>query len=300
MKTLILGNGLIAKAMARKMVLVNQDVTIVSRNIDDKIDKVNYRQYQFEEIVTNKDLFKDVDNVIHTISTTTPANSMINIYQDAFENVLLNIKLMGLLSELKIKKFIFLSSGGSIYGHPVETVVHEGHPTDPISAYGVAKLSVEKYLHLYGYHYGLNYLILRPSNVYGYKKSVNKPQGVINHLLDCAINEKQFKLWGSIENCKDYLYINDFVEGLLLALNHSDPYKSRIYNISFGKTHSLAEIVEIIERKMGKKIDIEQVGETKFDVKNINVDSTLFKKDFNWKPELDIEAGISQIIGQFS
>lgn len=299
MKTLILGNGLIAKGIARKLVLHQEDVTIVSRNIDNKIGKVSYIQRPLWEIVQDIELFRNADHIIHTISTTAPANSMTNIYQDACENILLNIKLAELLAGLKVKKFIFISSGGAVYGNPTEGPVNEEHPTHPISAYGVAKLSVEKYLYLYGYHFGLNYLIVRPSNVYGYIKSISKPQGVINHMLDCALNGKTFKLWGSIQNRKDYLYIDDFADALFRALQYEGVYKSPVYNISFGATHSLSEISKLIEDKTGRKIKIEQVEGTKFDVKNIAIDSARFRKDFNWKPGIDIEAGIEKIIEQY-
>lgn len=299
MKTLILGNGLIAKAIARRLISVKQDVTIVSRNTDDQLAGVSYQKYSLEEVVAHTELFNEADSIIHTISTTAPANSMTNIFQDAYENVLLNIRLIDLLAKLKGKKFIFLSSGGAVYGNPVASPVNEDHATHPISAYGVAKLSVEKYLHLYGYNFGLNYLILRPSNIYGYIKSIKKPQGVINHLLDCAYNNKPFKLWGSIDNSKDYLYIDDFAEAVMLTLNHQGPVSGTVYNISFGKPHSLAKIISIIEKVTCKKITIEEVGETKFDVKNINVDSALFKKDFNWKPQYEINDGIAKIISQY-
>lgn len=299
MKTLILGNGLIAKGVARKIVMDKRDVVIASRNIEDKIDHVSYEQCSLEEISSKKELFDGVDTIIHTISTSAPSNSMSNIYQDAFDNILQNIKLIELISKLKDKRFIFLSSGGAVYGNPAGAIVNETHTTSPISAYGVAKLSVEKYLHLYGYHFGLNYLIIRPSNIYGFIKNIKKPQGVVNHLLDCAFNNKAFKLWGSIHNSKDYLYIDDFAEALILALNHKTTYPANIYNISFGKTHSLAEIVEIVETKTGQKITIEPAGESKFDVKNINVDSSLFKHQFNWKPFFDIETGIEKIVEQY-
>jgi UDP-glucose 4-epimerase len=299
MKTLILGNGLIAKAIASRLLLAKEEVVIISRNTEDQLQGVQYLQYSLEEMADNAALFTDADNVVHTISTTSPANSMLNIYRDAYENVLLNIKLIDMLARLEGKKFIFLSSGGAVYGNPNSSSVNEEHATDPISAYGVAKLSVEKYLHLYGYHYGFNYLILRPSNIYGYIKSIKKPQGVINHLLDCVYNNKPFNLWGSINNSKDYLYIDDFAAAVMLALHQQKMPAAKVYNISFGKTHSLAEIIDIIEKNTGKKITIETAGQTRFDVKNINVDSSLFKQTFNWQPNFEIADGISKIISQY-
>ena len=146
MRTLILGNGLIGKAIARKLIAEKHVVTIASRTAAEKIDGVNYVENSFEEIVNNKELFINADNVIQTICTSSPASSMQDIYKDAYENVLLNVKLMEMLRQYPVQKFIFLSSGGSVYGNEAVNDVDETHPTHPISAYGVAKINVEKYL----------------------------------------------------------------------------------------------------------------------------------------------------------
>lgn len=225
---------------------------------------------------------------------------MENIIQDAYENVLLNVKLMDVVSKLNLKRFIFLSSGGSVYGiGPASGSINEENPTNPISAYGVAKLSVEKYLQLYGYHHGLNYLIIRPSNVYGFIRNLKKPQGVINHVLDCVLNEKTFKLWGSPENRKDYLYVDDLAEAISLVLKREDKLPATIYNLAYGETHSIGEIIAIAEQITGKKMAIEPVPGAKFDVNSIEVDGTLFRHDFNWKPRTNIKEGIEGIIRQY-
>ena len=158
MRTLILGNGLIGKSIAKKLVAEKHTVTIASRSVEERMDNVTYVQNTFEEIVNNDELFKNADNIIQTICTSSPASSMQDIYKDAYENVLLNVKLMEMLRQSPVQKFIFLSSGGSVYGNEAVNDVDEMHPTHPISAYGVAKINVEKYLYLYGYWYRLHLL----------------------------------------------------------------------------------------------------------------------------------------------
>lgn len=299
MRTLILGNGLIGKSLARKLLSENHNVVIASRSATEKIDGVNYVENSFEEITANSALFENADNVIQTICTSSPASSMQDIYKDAYENVLLNVKLMEMLRQHPVKKFIFLSSGGSVYGNEAVNDVDELHPTHPISAYGVAKINVEKYLYLYGYHFGLNYLVLRPSNVYGYIKNLKKPQGVISHIIECTLNNKLFKLWGSLENRKDYLYVDDLAEAVAVALRHEGNYTTAIYNLSNGTTSSLGEIITMVEKVTGKKINIVKQEGAKFDVSSIDVNGSLFKKDFDWASRYDIESGIRKIISQY-
>lgn len=295
MRTLILGNGLIAGSLAKNLSGRGMDVTIVSRNIDDRIENVKYLQYELKDLVGDKDLFAAFDTVVHTMSSSSPASSMANVWQDAYDNILLNIKLFETLSSLQQKKLVFISSGGAVYGHPASGIADELNPTHPVSAYGIAKLSAEKYLQLFGYHQGLEYLILRPSNVYGLIEHIRKPQGVINHLLDSVLNGKVFKLWGSLDNHKDYLYVDDLAEAVRMVLQTPGKLSRDIYNISYGEVHSLGEIIAIVEKVTGKKILLEHMKEARFDVNNIGVDSSLFKKDFGWKPVTDIETGITRI-----
>jgi UDP-glucose 4-epimerase len=299
MNSIILGNGLIGKAIACKLLKERHNVTIASRSVDEKIDGVTYVQNNFEQIVSNTALFENADNVIQTICTSSPASSMQDIYKDAFENVLLNVKLLETLRQHPVQKLIFLSSGGSVYGNEAVNNVDEKHPTHPISAYGVAKINVEKYLYLYGYHFGLNYLVLRPSNVYGYIKNLKKPQGVINHIIDCTLSNKKFKLWGSLENRKDYLYVDDLAEAVAVALEFKGKYTTAIYNLSNGTTSSLGEIINLVQSVTGKCVSIEKQEGAKFDVSNIDVNGSLFKKDFDWVPQYDIESGIRQIVSKY-
>lgn len=300
MNTIILGNGLVAKSLAKRLQEARENVTIVSRSIDDKTDGVNYIQSTLDEIPGRPDIFEGIDNVIHTMCSSTPASSMADISKDAYENVFLNIKLLDALKQMPLKKLVFLSSGGAIYGDQHNEYSTEADPTNPVSAYGAGKLAIEKYLYLYNYHFGLNYVTLRPSNVYGYTKNLKKKAGVINHLLNCAVRGETFNLWGSPDNKKDYLYVDDLANAIEIILTNGEALHNRTYNLSAGHTISIGEIIAIVERLTGKQIAIEKESSAKFDVSNIAVNSDLFRKDFNWTPSYDVEKGISAILSQYS
>lgn len=300
MNTLILGNGLVAKSLVKKLQQENGTVTVVSRSIDDKIGGVNYIQSTLEEIPGRADLFEGADNIVHTMCSSTPASSMTDISKDAYENVYLNIKLFDALKQWPLKKLVFLSSGGAVYGDQHKEYSTEADPTSPVSAYGAGKLAVEKYLYLYNYHFGLNYITLRPSNVYGYTRNLKKKAGVINHLLNCAVQGDTFKLWGSPDNKKDYLYVDDLANAIAVVLNSSETLNNRTYNLSAGHTVSIGEIIAIVEKLTGKPIQIEKESSAKFDVSNIAVNSDLFRKDFSWTPAYDVEKGISAILSEYA
>lgn len=295
MRIYILGNGLIGSTLASQLAAKNHEVTVISRSAGQDSGRVKYLQYELKEIAENAALLSGADLVVHAISSSSPASSMNNIWQDAYDQVMLNIRLFETLSSLPEKKIIFISSGGAVYGHPFNERADEHHPTNPISAYGVGKLSAEKYLQLYGYQRGLDYLILRPSNVYGFVEHISKPQGVINYLLKSALNDQPFQLWGALENHKDYLYVDDLAEAISLIVQKPGHLGRKCYNISHGSLCSLGQIITIVEKITGKKIQLSQGKEASFDVSNIEVDSSLFKKDFNWGPVTGIESGISLI-----
>jgi len=295
MQIYILGNGLIGSTLAGQLDALGHEVTVISRSAGQESGRIKYMQHELKDIAENAAFFSGADLVIHAISSSSPASSMSNIWQDAYDQILLNIRLFETLSSFPDKKIIFISSGGAVYGHPFNERADERHPTDPVSAYGVGKLSAEKYLQLYGYQRGLDYLILRPSNVYGFVEHVRKPQGVINHLLNSALQDLPFQLWGALENHKDYLYVDDLAEAITLIVQKSGHLGGKCYNISHGSLCSLGQIIAIVEKVTNKKIQLSQGKEARFDVSNIEVDSSLFKKEYNWQPKTGIEQGISLI-----
>ncbi|MBL0267321.1 MAG: NAD-dependent epimerase/dehydratase family protein [Chitinophagaceae bacterium] len=295
MKIYILGNGLIGATLADQLSVAGHEVTVISRTASGQKGSIRYLSHELKDIAGDASLLSGADLLVHAMSSSSPASSMNNIWQDAYDQILLNIQLFETLSSLQSKKIVFISSGGAVYGHPLNEKVDENHPTDPVSAYGVGKLSAEKYLQLFGYQRGLDYLILRPSNVYGFIESIRKPQGVISYLLNSALNDKPFQLWGSLDNHKDYLYVEDLADAISQVIKKPGQLGGRCYNISYGVLSSLGQIIHIIESITGKTIHLNQGEEARFDVSNIEVDSSLFKKDFNWQPKTGIEQGISLI-----
>ena len=153
--------------------------------------------------------------------TTVPANSMDDNIYDVESNVLPFIKLMTYCQNKEIENFIYISSGGAIYGNPISSLpIDEQHSTNPISSYGITKLTCEKYLLMNKDFFRGNCVILRPSNIFGFGQKIVKPQGLIGHVQHSITNNKLLEIWGDGNNKKDYLYIDDFVEGVLNVVSN--------------------------------------------------------------------------------
>src|SRR5207253_6593327 len=109
----------------------------------------------------------DAHTIIHLVHTTVPGSSMKDPGYDAMSNVVASAQWLSRLPEIKARKIIYISSGGTVYGPPQSLPINEQHPTSPMSSYGITKLAIEKYVAMYSAMYGIEYRILRPSNVYG-------------------------------------------------------------------------------------------------------------------------------------
>ena len=155
--------------------------------------------------------------VFHLVSTTLPKNSNDNPAYDVESNVLGTLRLLELCRASGVRKLVYVSSGGTVYGPPRSVPVREDHPTEPISSYGVHKLMVEKYLHLEHHLHGLDYCVLRPPNLYGPRQRLDTAQGAVAVFLDRALRGEPIEIWGDGSVVRDYVYIADAIDALLKA-----------------------------------------------------------------------------------
>jgi len=188
-----------------------------------------------------------IDLVINLISTTIPSVSNDNIVYDINSNLINTIKLLDVMKQYNVNQIIFPSSGGTIYGISKEKH-KESDFTTPICSYGIIKLAIEKYLQLYNYLHGINYLILRFSNPFGeYHK--NPRQGLINVTLNKILNNETIEIWGDGSVVRDYIYIKDLVS-IVGDLIEKD-IQNKIINIGSGQGYSVNEILNIIRDEVG-------------------------------------------------
>jgi UDP-glucose 4-epimerase len=230
----------------------------------------------------------------HLIHTTVPGSSMQDPGYDVQSNVVSSARWISQLNRTSIRRLIFISSGGTVYGIPQTNPVTEDHPTNPLCSYGISKLSIEKYILLYGQIYGIDSKILRPSNVYGEGQKLNINQGVIGVFADRLIREEPIEIWGDGTSRRDYLYIEDLVSGLLQIIKYQGP--DTIFNISTGEGHSTLEIVEILTEMIGKKPQIIYKPPRGFDVPVNVLSSQKLRKETGWRPRITLREGIGRYI----
>lgn len=234
---------------------------------------------------------KGMDYVFHYISLTTPGSSMDDPLIDVDTNVRGTIALLEECVISKVKKIIFSSSGGAIYGNQEKEKFAEDDLQNPISPYAISKLSIEKYLEYFRLHRGLDYLILRYSNPYGPGQNVVGSQGIIPIFLNLIKKGKEITVFGDGENIRDYIFINDAIENtkkIVFKFNN----KFRIYNIGRGEGTTINEVVAMIRKATGKNVKIKKMPARRIDIRKAVLDTERIRNEINYSIKYDIKEGI--------
>jgi UDP-glucose 4-epimerase len=234
-----------------------------------------------------------IDIVYHLVCTTLPASSNGDLRQDLASNVLPTLSMVEAIRCSDVKKLVFASSGGTVYGVPENVPVPETHANNPICGYGIHKLAIEKYLHLYNYHFGLDYGVLRVSNPYGIGQVSDRAQGAIGSFLYRAMNHRPVEIWGNGLVIRDYIYIDDVIEAFLSIAKHDG--RSRVFNIGSGKGRSLLDIVSTIEQVIRRKLTVNHRPARSVDVPVNILDISLATTELGWRPVMELEAGIRRV-----
>jgi UDP-glucose 4-epimerase len=287
------GNGFIGSHLLDKLLEEKYSIRILDKYAEryrSPIKSVEYVYEDFQNRGVLSEVLKDIDIVFHLVSTTTPKTSNDDPAFDVQSNVLGTLNLLDQCIQNQIKKFIFISSGGTVYGTPELLPITENHTLDPISSYGITKLTIEKYLYLYYQLYGLDYTIIRPSNPYGERQNPESIQGAISVFLGKIIQNKQIEIWGDGSVVRDFIYVKDLVDGIYSAAVNNSP--NQIFNMGSGEGHSLNAIIDVLRNVTNRDIKVVYKQGRIFDVPSIYLDITKAKKDLKWIPKTPLEIGI--------
>ena len=191
-------------------------------------------------------------------------------------------------------KLVLVSSGGTVYGEAEALPIRENHPTRPISPYGVTKLTLEHYAHLYAATHGLKYVCVRPANAYGVGQKPFSGQGFIATAIASAMRGRAVKIFGQRGTVRDYLYVSDLASGIAAALVRG--HLSETYNLGSGAGLSNLEVIEALKpmlHEIGGEVRIENLPERAFDVKANVLDSTKLQMDTGWSPQVGFIEGLA-------
>lgn len=232
------------------------------------------------------------DVVLHLVSFTLPKSSNDDLVYDVQTNLVSTIQLLNAMVAESVKKIVFISSGGTVYGIPKYLPIDEQHPTNPLVSYGVIKLAIEKYLLMFDYLHGIKASILRVTNPFGQRQRVEAAQGAVTVFLHRALQGETIDIWGDGSTTRDYLYISDVAEAFARALDYTGPYS--VFNISSGMGTSLNELVSILEDILGRRVVCRYLDRRPFDVPVSILSNALAKEQLGWAPQVTLREGIIQ------
>lgn len=292
------GTGFLGSHIVELLLQQGHDITVLTSsssihpNIQPFQDQINIVRGNFGNHQLVLQHLTAVDIIIHIAWTTVPKTASENPIYDAQSNIIGSIHLLEAAVEAKVKKVIFVSTGGALYGVPMYTPIDEQHPIRPISAYGISKMAFERYLHFFYQNKGLDYTIFRIANAYGTRQNLTKNQGVIGIWLQKILQHQAIEIWGDGEVVRDYIYATDVARSIVHSLDYIG--KSKVFNIGSGVGYSLNEILQVCKQVSQKDPMVQYLDGRSFDV-SVNILSIKRAQEvLGWQPIVSIEEGIQQ------
>ena len=234
------------------------------------------------------------DVAFHLVATTLPRASNEDPVHDLESNLLPTVRFLDLALEHGIKKVVFASSGGTVYGKPLLVPIPETHPTQPLCSYGIHKLAIEQYLHLYHSLHGLAYCVLRLANPFGERQRSDASQGAVAVFLDRALRGEEVTVWGDGSAVRDYVYVGDVARAFCQAAAYESP--TGVFNIGSGQGRSVNELLAALEALLGRPVQRQYVPGRAFDVPVNVLDTTLAARTLGWQPSVPFRDGLERTL----
>ncbi len=295
MKILVTGGaGFIGSNVADELIAEGYEVVIVDDLSNGHKENVSGKTKFYKADVRDRkleDVFKSErpDMVIHNAAQLSVRVSVEEPLTDADINIMGGLNLIDISKRYGVKKIIFASSGGTVYGEQKIFPADESHPLGPISPYGVAKLATEHYLYYFSNVYGLDYIALRYANIYGPRQDPHGEAGVVAIFSQKMLAGEAPLINGDGLQTRDYTYVGDVVRVNIAAIK-SD-FVGPV-NIGTGVETDVMTLFNILKSASGK--DIEEIhgpAKTGEQMRSV-LDNTLAKKILGWEPEISIEEGL--------
>jgi UDP-glucose 4-epimerase len=218
---------------------------------------------------------------------------------DAEINILGALNLLAAAVRHQVQRVIFASTGGAMYGEQEALPTGESVFPEPVSPYGVAKHSVERYLHAFQHMHGLRSVVLRYANVYGPRQNPHGEAGVVAIFCRGLLDGKKLTVYGDGGQTRDYLYVGDVVRANLLATSAPFSGKVPILNVGTGVETSVNDLVRLLGEAAGSPLRVEHAAPRSGEQRRSALDAALAGRVLGWRPMTDVRAGLQQTLAWF-
>jgi len=295
------GCGFIGSHLTDKLIEKGHQVVVIDNLSTGKKENLNPKAKFYElDVCDSKisQIFQEEkpETVFHLAAQIDVRESVKDPIENAKINILGTLNILENCREIGVKKFIFVSSGGAIYGDTDIIPTPEINSENPESPYGIAKLTVEKYLYFYKKSFGLDYVALRLANVYGPRQNSEGEGGIIAIFCDKMLKNEQVIINGDGKQTRDFVYVYDVVEVALLTIESK---KDGVYNIGTGKETNINEIFEEIKELTDSSCEKIHRPAKPGEQKRSCLDCSKAEKELNWQPKHNLEKGLKETINWF-
>ena len=290
------GSGFLGRNLVERLAGYGHELACLDRFSAPFLKDFGVKMFQgdiYEKVLVDEAMACQ-DIVIHMACTVIPKTSNDDPYFDVMSNIGGAIHLLDAAVANKVRRFVFISSGGTVYGTPQSTPIKESHPTDPECSYGITKLTIEKYLQLYHKLHGISTCSIRLANPYGEHQRFISAQGVVPVFCYKALKGDPIEIWGDGSVRRDFIYVGDVVDAVVRALDNIDVIGP--LNIGSGESISVNEVLCIIEEILGRSLEKKFLNGRCFDVPNNVLDISKAKALMGWSPVVDLREGLRRTL----
>ena len=297
------GAGFIASHIADRYIALGHKVTIIDNLSSGKKKNINARANFYHLDISSpeiEEVFKKEKPQIvnHHAAQIDVRKALEDPEFDARINILGSLRLLELSNKYHVKKFIFASSGGAMYGEgdKRELPFKETASCCPESPYGVSKLMFEKYLYAYRHIYNMPFTVLRYGNVYGPRQDPAGEAGVVAIFINAMLASKQPNIYGNGEQLRDYVFVEDVVRANELALNKGE---GKSFNIGTSYGGSVNEIFRHLKSFIDFPDDPVYKPRRAGEIEKVYLDATLARNELGWEAKYDLKKGLEKTTAFF-
>lgn len=293
------GAGFIASHLVDKLIKKGMRIVIVDNLSSGRKDNINKKAKFYKTNICSPSKISEIfsqekpEVVFHYAAHIEARISVKNPIFDAKTNVMGLLNILDNCRKNKVRKIIFASSGGEVYGEPQKIPTPEDSPLNPVSPYGITKLAGEKYLFSYSKLFGISCVALRYGNVYGPRQNPNGEAGVVAIFINKILNEKQPLIHGSGEQIRDYIFIKDAIDATVAALRAGF---NGVLNIGTGQGHSVLEIFRVITKLTGSRVLEKHTPLFTYGLNRSCLDVRKARRVLNWVPKYDLQKGLEETV----
>ena len=292
------GAGFIGSHLVDRLLQEGHEVAVVDNLSTGKLKNLNHRATFFHGDITTEamtETFRRLqpDVVFHLAAQTSVSASTKWAVNDGETNVIGTLRLLEAARQTGVEKLVYSSTGGALYGDPVENPCSEDASIVPLSPYGLSKYLGEQYIQLYARSHHLNYTILRYGNVYGPRQDPRGESGVVGIFAKAMLAGKQPCVFGDGEQERDFVYVDDVVEANIQAMEHGD---GRAYNIGTGIGTSVNDIFQALKQITRYRWNADHAPGRPGDVYRITLDCRRAAEELGWTPRVGLDEGLAHTV----